>query len=127
MSKRTLKLYVVFYDLKAQRLLYVISPAQRPLPANTQHSEQTDIHATGGIRTHNPSKRAPQTHALHSAANGIGDGHTKHVNTPCRQEVELLNVKPGGKGKDKAVPMDAMEAFRGNGGIAPYTLNIGVM
>jgi hypothetical protein len=27
------------------------------LPDNTQHSQQTDIHAPGGIRTHNPSKR----------------------------------------------------------------------
>jgi len=27
------------------------------LPHNTQHSQQTDIHASGGIRTHNPSKR----------------------------------------------------------------------
>jgi hypothetical protein len=25
---------------------------------NIQHSQQTDIHAPGGIRTHNPSKRA---------------------------------------------------------------------
>jgi hypothetical protein len=30
----------------------------RPLPDNTQHSQQTDIHALGGIRAHNPSKRA---------------------------------------------------------------------
>jgi len=30
----------------------------RPLPVNTQHSQQTDIYAPGGIRTHNPSKRA---------------------------------------------------------------------
>jgi hypothetical protein len=22
--------------------------------------------------------------------------HTKHINTPCGQNVELLNVKPGG-------------------------------
>ena len=37
----------------------VISPSQRPLPGNnTQHSTQTDIHVPGGIRTHNPSKRA---------------------------------------------------------------------
>jgi hypothetical protein len=27
---------------------------------NTQHSQQTDIHAHGGIRTHNPSKRAAE-------------------------------------------------------------------
>jgi hypothetical protein len=35
----------------------VIGPSQRPLP-NTQHSQQTDIRASGGIRTRNPSKQA---------------------------------------------------------------------
>jgi len=41
-----------------------ISPIQRPLLDNTQHSQQTDIHAPGGIPTHNSSKWAiadPQT------------------------------------------------------------------
>jgi len=33
----------------------VISSSQRPLPDNTQHSQQTNIHAPGGIRTHNLS------------------------------------------------------------------------
>jgi len=28
-----------------------------PLPDNTQHAQQTDIHTTGGIRTCNSSKR----------------------------------------------------------------------
>jgi hypothetical protein len=32
-------------------------PTQRPLPDNTHHSQQTDIHASGGIRTRNPRKR----------------------------------------------------------------------
>ena len=36
----------------------MISPSQRPLPDNTQHSQQTNIHAPGGIRTHNLSRRA---------------------------------------------------------------------
>ena len=36
----------------------VISPSQRPLPDNTQQSQQTNIHAPGGIRTHNLSRRA---------------------------------------------------------------------
>ena len=36
----------------------VISSSQRPLPDNTQHSQQTDIHVPGGTRTHSPSKRA---------------------------------------------------------------------
>jgi len=35
----------------------VINPSQRPLPDNTQHSQQTNIHAAGGIRTHNLSGR----------------------------------------------------------------------
>ena len=36
----------------------VISSSQRPLPDNTQHSQQTDFHAPSGIRTHNFSRRA---------------------------------------------------------------------
>jgi hypothetical protein len=32
----------------------MISPRQRPLPHDTQHSQETNIHATRGIRTHNP-------------------------------------------------------------------------
>ena len=36
----------------------VISPSQRSLPDNTQHSQQTNIIAPGGIRTHNLSRRA---------------------------------------------------------------------
>jgi hypothetical protein len=36
----------------------VISSSQRPLPDKTQHSQQTNNHATGGIRTHNLSMQA---------------------------------------------------------------------
>ena len=36
----------------------VISSSQRPLPDNTQHAQQTDIHAPGWIRTHNLSRGA---------------------------------------------------------------------
>ena len=36
----------------------VISPSQGPLPDITQHSQQTDIHAHCGIRTHDLSRRA---------------------------------------------------------------------
>ena len=36
----------------------MISSSQRPLPDNTQHLQQTNIHAPGGIRTHNPGRRA---------------------------------------------------------------------
>jgi hypothetical protein len=36
----------------------MILPMQRLLRDKTQHSQETDIHANGGIRTRNPSKRA---------------------------------------------------------------------
>jgi len=36
----------------------MISPSQRPPPDNTQHSQQTNIHALGGICTHNRSRQA---------------------------------------------------------------------
>ena len=35
----------------------VISSSQRPLPDNTRHSQQTNIHAPGGIQTHDLSRR----------------------------------------------------------------------
>jgi len=36
----------------------VISSSQRPLPDNTQHSQQTNIHTPGGIRTNDLSRQA---------------------------------------------------------------------
>ena len=36
----------------------VISSSRRPVPDNTQHSQQTNIHDPGGIRTHDLSRRA---------------------------------------------------------------------
>jgi len=36
----------------------VINPTQSFLSDNTRNSQETEIHATGGIRTHSPSKRA---------------------------------------------------------------------
>jgi hypothetical protein len=36
----------------------VVSSSQRPLPDNTQHTQQTNIHAPGEIRTHDRSRRA---------------------------------------------------------------------
>ena len=36
----------------------MIGPTQRTLPGNTQHSQQTDFHASGKIRTRIPSRRA---------------------------------------------------------------------
>jgi hypothetical protein len=48
----TITLTHIQYDSSGR----VIGPSQRPLPDNTQQTQETDIHAPGGIRTHNPSK-----------------------------------------------------------------------
>ena len=45
--------------------------SQRPLPDNTQHSQETDIHAPAGFEPAIPASERPQTEALASAANGI--------------------------------------------------------
>jgi len=44
----------------------VISSSQRPLPDNTQHSQQTNVYAPGGIRTYNLSRRAAADPRLRS-------------------------------------------------------------
>ena len=51
----------------------MISPSERPLPDNTQHSQQTNINAPGGIRTHDLSRRAGVDLRLRSC--GYWDRH----------------------------------------------------
>ena len=46
---------------------HMISSSQRLLPDNTQHSQQTDIHAHGGIRTRNLTRRAVVDLRLYTA------------------------------------------------------------
>jgi hypothetical protein len=48
----------------------VISPTQRPLPDNTQHSQETDIHAPGGIRNHNLIKLVAADLRIRSLCHG---------------------------------------------------------
>ena len=55
----------------------MISSSQRPLPGNTQHSQQTDIHAPGGIRTHDLSRWAALD--LRLRPRGHWDRHTEIV------------------------------------------------
>jgi hypothetical protein len=55
----------------------VISPTQGSLPNNTQHSQEKEVHAHGGIRTCNPSKRA-------AAEPRLGPrGHCVQLNFKC--------------------------------------------
>jgi hypothetical protein len=46
----------------------VIGPPQKPLSENKQHSEETDIHAPGGIRTRDPLKRVAGDPRLRSSS-----------------------------------------------------------
>jgi len=51
----------------------VISSSHRHLPDNTQHSQQTDIDAPSGFRTHNPSRQSTsELRQIDRAAIGIG-------------------------------------------------------
>ena len=51
----------------------VISPTQRPLPDNTQHTQQTNIHAPVGFEPTISAGGRPQTHALDCAVTGTGN------------------------------------------------------
>jgi hypothetical protein len=57
----------------------VTSPKQRPLPANSHHSQQRDILFPGGIRTCNPGNDRPQTHAFDETTALIGYTETLFV------------------------------------------------
>jgi hypothetical protein len=51
----------------------MISPSQRPVSDNTQHSQEKNIHAPDGIRTHDPNKWTAAE--LHLRPRGIWDRH----------------------------------------------------
>ena len=66
----------------------MISSSQRPLPDNTQHSQQTNIHAPDGIGTHNVSRReAPD---LRLRPRGHWDRHYSLRNGPKEDSSLLL-------------------------------------
>jgi len=48
----------------------VISPLQRPLPDNKQHSQATSIHVPDKIGTHNPSKQVAANTCLRPHGHG---------------------------------------------------------
>jgi hypothetical protein len=54
----------------------VITPTQRPLAYNTQHSQQTDVHFRRGVQFRSISKRAAADLRLRLAATGIGPKRT---------------------------------------------------
>ena len=59
---------------------WVIIPSQRPLTDNTQHSQQTDNHAPGGIRTHSLNWGAAANLRLRPHGHWIGKEILHFVN-----------------------------------------------
>ena len=62
----------------------MISSSQRPLPDNTRHSQQTNIHAPGGIRTHDLSRQAASGR---SPAEIVGSNPTRGMDICCECRV----------------------------------------
>jgi len=58
----------------------MISPMQGPLPDNTQHSQETDIHSPSKVRIHNPNKRV------------TADPHVRPHGHWDRQEQEMVDI-----------------------------------
>jgi hypothetical protein len=70
---------------------------QKPLSDNTQHSQDTDIHAPGGIRTPNRSKQAAADHTQDCMTTICYSIHI-HFITQCvpKQHKKNTNVKTHG-------------------------------
>jgi hypothetical protein len=64
----------------------VTAPTQRPLPDNTQHSEEKGIRALGGIRTRSPNNRAAKDPRL------IQRGRWDPIQLGIKINVVLMNV-----------------------------------
>ena len=67
----------------------MIDPSHRHLPDDTQHSQQTDFHAPGGIRTHNPSQQAAADRRLRPRGVGPLKYYIKYLS--CQNLPDILN------------------------------------
>jgi hypothetical protein len=56
---------------RAELLWMGDQPKQKPLPDNKQQSQETDIRAPNGIRTHNAKERAAADPRFDRAATGV--------------------------------------------------------
>ena len=75
----------------------MINPSQSPIPDNTQHSQQTNIHASSGIRTHNLSRRAPED--LRLRTRGHWDQHLDKCTVAKQESCSGLSVCCSQKGE----------------------------
>jgi hypothetical protein len=70
----------------------VIRSSQRPLPDNTQHSQQTNIHAPGGIRSHDFAGERPQTYVLGYGYIGARTDTTQQSGQTPDKDVVIKNI-----------------------------------
>jgi len=66
----------------------LVSPRHGPIPDNTQNTQETNIHAPDGIRTHNPSKRAAANPRLRSR--GHWDRFTYHKDDKFKRDKTVV-------------------------------------
>ena len=92
---------------KAVGLLWTIDRpvAETSVWQNTQHSQETDIHTPGGIRTRNPSKPAVVDPRLDRTATGIGMCRDVSIKSN-NEDVELIKL---------AQDRDFMDTLRSRG------------
>jgi hypothetical protein len=69
----------------------MISSSQRLLLDNTRRSQQTNVHAPGGIRTHDLSRRAAADLALGRGYIGVRTDTTQQSGQTPDKEVEIKN------------------------------------
>ena len=69
----------------------VISSSQTPLPDNTQHSQETEMHDLGGIRNPNPNKQTAATHALDRAVTETGSHLTIYLNQQLQNREQIIS------------------------------------
>jgi len=70
----------------------VINPSQKPLPDNTQHSQQTNIHAPSVIRNQNLSRRAAEDLRLRTRGHWDRHIHTYTCVYIIRPEFEVMKI-----------------------------------
>jgi hypothetical protein len=90
----------------------VISSSQKPLPDNTQHSQQTDIHAPVGFEPTISAGEWPKTNASDRAANAT---NVKLSNTHTQKEFYLkVKISTNGKTVCQATMTAEMEINHGS-------------
>ena len=95
-----IKTVVLTYKLALQYVFkhFVMSSfrlSQRPVPDNTQHSQETDTYAPGRIQTNNPSKQVAAYLRLRLKSHRDQQSHLYtyvSINQPGQEKKKILNT-----------------------------------